>query len=184
MKIYILALLITVSILSGCATKESLETYEPLHVSEFAPIEPYTVDTSKLEDETAIAISGILENPLYANVNSDDGTVNIVQDESQANCVILYVENYAKIADMSDIISAYETVVKSQTELINIKNQTIKSLQELVLLQQQSRDIYYQNFQLADKLYKQEHKLRMRENLIGEIKLITTSIGLIAVALL
>lgn len=183
MKKYILTLLVMAVILSGCATKESLETYEPLKVSEFAPIEPYTVDTSKLEDETAIAIGGILENQLLVNI-TEEGDVNVVTDESEANAVLLYSEQMAKIADMSDIISAYETVVKSQAELINIKNQTIKSLQDLVLLQQQSRDIYYQNFQLADRLYKQEHKLRMRENLIGEIKLITTSIGLIAVAML
>jgi hypothetical protein len=183
MKKYILTLLVMAVILTGCATKESLETYEPLQVSEFTPIEPYTVDTSKLEEETTIAISGILENQLLVNI-TEDGDVNVVTDESEANAVLLYSEQMAKIADMSDIISAYESVVKSQAELINIKNQTIKSLQDLVLLQQQSRDIYYQNFQLADRLYKQEHKLRMRENLIGEIKLITTSIGLIAVAML
>lgn len=183
MKLYIFPLIFLSIILSACATKESLETYEPLHVSEFEPIEPYTVDTSKLEDETDIAISGILENQLLVKI-TEEGDVNVVTDESEANAILLYSEQMAKIADMSDIITAYENVVKSQAELINIKNQTIKSLQELVLLQQQSRDIYYQNFQLADRLYKQEHKLRMRENLIGEIKLITTSIGLIAVALL
>lgn len=177
-----LSLLISITII-GCATQETLEEYKPLQVSEFKEFEDYKLDLSELDNEQEIALSGILSAPLYANV-TDEGELNIVFDESEANAIVLYSEQYAKISDLVDIAEGYRKVAISQAELIKVKDETIRSLQELVLLQQQSRDIYYQNFQLADKLYKQEHKLRMRENLMNNIKVFTTSIGVIAVAML
>ena len=105
-------------------------------------------------------------------------------DESESNAIILYAEDWAKVADLVELSQGYRKIAISQSELIKVKDKTIESLQQLVLLQQQSRDIYFENFKLADKLYKQEHKLRMRENIVHEIRFFSTVLGVVAVGLL
>ena len=179
----LMSVFISALILSGCATKESLETYEPLKVTEFTPIEKYELDLSKLDEKNDESLSGLLDAQLLANVG-DDGSLNIVFDESESNAIILYAEDWAKVADLVELSQGYRKIAISQSELIKVKDKTIESLQQLVLLQQQSRDIYFENFKLADKLYKQEHKLRMRENIVHEIRFFSTVLGVVAVGLL
>jgi hypothetical protein len=179
----ILSIFISTLFITGCATKESLETYEPLKVTEFTPIEKYELDLSKLDEKNEDAIASLLDAPLYANV-SDDGSLNIVFSEEEANSVIIYSEDYAKLADIVELSEGYRSVAISQSELIKVQQETIKSLQQLVLLQQESRDIYRQNFIMSNKLYLQEHKLRMREKLSNDIRFFATAVGTIAIAML
>lgn len=181
--ITVIYLLVFSLFINGCATTDKLETYEPLNITEFPVIEPYNIETGDLEKETEIAISGILDSQVLLNV-TDDGDIKIVYTEDEANAVLLYNEQLSKIADLSDIIDGYRSIVFAQAELIKVKDETIKSLQNLVILEQQSRNIYYENFKLADKLYKQEHKLRMRENIIHDIRFFSTVLGVIAVGML
>lgn len=171
-------------ILSGCMTgsDDKLETYQPTQIT-FDEIKPYSVDTSELDALQEETLEGLVSNPIFANI-SDDGTIELTFDETEANAVVIYSENWAKVADMAEIADGYRNVVKSQEELIKVKDETIRSLQQLVLLQQQSRDIYRENFILADSLYKSEHKLRMREKVYSEIRFVSTILGIIAVGVL
>lgn len=179
----LMSLFISTLFITGCSTKESLETYEPLSIAKFDPIEEYKLDLSKLDEKNEDSISGVVGSQLLANVG-DDGSLNIVFDETEANAVVVYSEQWAKVADLVEISEGYRSVAVSQAELIKVQQQTIKSLQQLVLLEQQSRDIYRSNFITSNKLYLQEHKLRMREKLSNDIRFFTTSIGIIAVAML
>ena len=178
MSVFISTLFIT-----GCATKESLETYEPLSIAKFDPIEEYKLDLSKLDEKNEDAISGILSTPLYAKVG-DDGSLNIVFDESEANAVILYSENYAKISDIVEISEGYKNIAIQQSELIKVKDETIKSLQQLVLLQQESKNIYRDNFIMANKMFLQENKLRNKERILSDVRFVSTSIGFLIISML
>ena len=181
-KNIILSLFVSSIILAGCAT-DQLETYEPLKVPEFAPIEEYKLDLSKIDEQNQITLEGVLGSQIFVHIN-DDGTMDIVMDESEANGVVLAAEDLSKVADLADIAEGYRSVAVSQAELIKVKDETIKALQQMVLLQQQGKEVYRENFILADKLYKNEHKIRMREKLSSDIRFIATSIGIVAIAMI
>jgi hypothetical protein len=178
-------LLITIMVaLMGCASdgQDALETYKSPEIT-FEPTLEYSLDTSKLDDLHEETLSGLLDAPIYANI-TDDGTMSLTFDDTEANAVLLYSEDYSKIADLAEITEGYRNIVMSQVELIKVKDSTIQALQQLVLLQQSSKEIYKENFVLADKLYRAEHKLRMREKVYGEIRFFSTILGIIAVGVI
>lgn len=179
----IFTLLVSSLMFVGCATGDKLETYEPLKVPEFAPIEEYKLDLSKLDEQNETALSGILGSQIFVHIN-DDGTMSVVMDEAEANGVVLAAEDMSKVADLSDISEGFRAVAVSQAELIKVKDETIKALQQMVLLQQQGKEVYRENFILADKLYKNEHKIRMREKISSDIRFFATVAGIIAVGVI
>lgn len=181
--IFVLLALIAIYI-SGCTTNDTLEKYEPLKISEFEEIEDYKVDLTKLDELSEDVLTNMVESQLYVKVNEIDGTLELTFDEDESNAVLLYSEDWAKIADLAEVTESYRSVVLAQEELINTKNETIRSLQQLVLLQQEGKQIYRDNFLMANTLYIQEHKIRMREKLSNDIRFFTSAIGIIAVAML
>lgn len=178
-------LLITIAIaLIGCVSdgQDALETYTSDPIV-FEPTSEYSLDTSKLDALNEETLAGLLDAQIYANIG-EDGSLSLTFDESEANAILIYSEDWSKVADLAEISSGYRNIITSQTELIKVQKETIKALQQLVLLQQSSKEIYKENFILANNLYKQENKLRMRENLLHEVRFFSTIIGVIGIALL
>lgn len=182
MKYLVICMIAISCIFSGCA-KDTLQGYEPYKVPELEVPQPYVLDTSKLDNAKDEAISNILDGQVFIYYDESTGSITEVS-EDEANAVLIKNENFANIADLADITNGYKDITVSQAELLNIERQKTAALIQMIKLQEQSKLIYRDQFIAADKLYKDEHKLRVRERILSDARYIATLIGVIAVSTL
>jgi len=167
---YLMLLIVTISFY-GCAT--TAEPYKPLELT-FNKTEPYTVNTEQLD----VKLEESIENSLQATpIILTDNSVVFVEDPAEATHVIYTQEQFSKNADIVTLAMAYRDIIYGQQDLVNVHIDTVNSLKELAELERQKVLLYRELWVDSERMYKDEHKIRMRESLVSSVKLWAVTIG-------
>lgn len=159
-----ITILFLIFMLSGCATS-GLKNYthpEPLTMER---IDPHELDTSQLDDEVINVVESIEGIPVSISGNEFYPT-----SQDQANYILLSNEEYSKIDELLSLTLGYKKIAEEQSELVNSYINYSNKLQELMEIERQQHIIRSESLVSVYELYETEHRQRINENIIHNVK--------------
>lgn len=162
-------------ILNGCATSK-FEPFEPDPVK-FEITPEYKTDLSELD----LLLKNSIEKQYVAKevIIDQNNKVHILDENSteEPTHVLLLPEEYKEVANIVDIAMAYRDTALAQSDLINTHISTVNALKELAELERQKVLLYRSAWVDSENMFRDERKLRTRENMINDARFWLVTIG-------
>jgi hypothetical protein len=175
-KINMIGIIIScIIILNGCATTK-FEPFEPDPVK-FEVTPEYKVNTTELDN----LLKESIEKQYFAKevIIDENNKIKILDENSneQPTHILMLPEEYKNVANIVDIAMAYRDTTFAQSDLINTHIATVNSLKELAELERQKVLLYRSAWVDSENMFRDERKLRTRENLANDARFWLVTIG-------